>query len=390
MFVHHDIPLPAYPLCMSHGTINCYGEAGNYIAVGTFHPGIEIWNLDVLDALEPTCVLGGEDTRAADAEWANRISSGGTYKRKKNRKSGGLRIGSHEAEVMSVSWNQIHRQVIASGSADQTVKLWDVTKANDASGGLAATFSHHTNKVQSLAWHPTEGTILATGSYDQTVSIVDARSSSGNTNCKKVRIPADCESVAWDPHQTHLLTAASEDGSISCWDVRKFESGMPYWSFVANEFGVSDISYNPSVPGMMLSCSVDKTVTLWDTLNVSNNPGELPFNCGSKDMNVGKLYSCSFYPSSPWILSCGGMGNQLALWDLSSEAIFQKRFGSRVLTNQRGMEQQASEPKSDSTKEKDFEAMMAAGDKKAEEVRNKTSSSKKKKKGKSKKKAHKK
>ncbi|CAN0424574.1 unnamed protein product [Scytosiphon promiscuus] len=31
----------------------------SYCAVGTFEPGIEIWNLDVLDPLEPTATLGG-------------------------------------------------------------------------------------------------------------------------------------------------------------------------------------------------------------------------------------------------------------------------------------------------------------------------------------------
>ncbi len=40
-------------------------EVGSYVAVGTFHPSIEIWNLDVIDSLEPAAVLGGindEDT----------------------------------------------------------------------------------------------------------------------------------------------------------------------------------------------------------------------------------------------------------------------------------------------------------------------------------------
>lgn len=54
------------------------------------------------------------------------------------------------------------------------------------------------------------------------------------------------ESIAWDPHQPHLLSAASEDGTVTCWDVRKFETAKPYWSFVAHEYGgCSDISYNP-------------------------------------------------------------------------------------------------------------------------------------------------
>jgi len=36
------------------------GERGSFVAVGTFKPGIEIWDVDVIDPLEPTQILGGE------------------------------------------------------------------------------------------------------------------------------------------------------------------------------------------------------------------------------------------------------------------------------------------------------------------------------------------
>ena len=35
---------------------------GSFVAVGTFQPDIEIWNLDVVDVMEPTAVLGGVET----------------------------------------------------------------------------------------------------------------------------------------------------------------------------------------------------------------------------------------------------------------------------------------------------------------------------------------
>jgi len=47
--------------------------------------------------------------------------------------------------VMS-SW-----QVIASGSADQTVKLWDLSSMT-----CSHTCTHHKDKVVSVQWHPTE------------------------------------------------------------------------------------------------------------------------------------------------------------------------------------------------------------------------------------------
>jgi periodic tryptophan protein 1 len=241
LFVHHDIPLPAFPLCLAHGDISPAGTAGNFCAVGTFGPGIEIWNLDVLNALEPSCILGGEDTSLADEIMRQNILNGSSSKNNKQKllsSQSTLKPGSHTDAVMSLSWNKVHRQVIASGSADCTVKLWDVTEQSNAD-----TMKHHTDKVQSVLWHPQEGTLLATGSYDRTVALVDARNSD---NVKRVKLPADCESLAWDPFNSQYLTAACEDGTVMCWDVRKFSDKTPLWSIVASEYGgVSDLSYNP-------------------------------------------------------------------------------------------------------------------------------------------------
>jgi periodic tryptophan protein 1 len=328
-----------------------------------------VWNLDVLNALEPSCILGGEDTSAADDLMKLQIMNAASgaagsetqaisSRQRSSRSRGGLRPGSHTDAVMALSWNPIHKQVIASGSADGTVKLWDVTKAGSGDAKCnAGTFSHHKDKVQSVAWNPKEGTLLASGSYDRTVALVDARSDGKTSNVKLVRIAADCEALAWDPFRPEYLTVASEDGTISCWDVRKFETSTPIWSFVASEYGgVTDLSYNAQVPGMMVTCSIDKSVTLWDAHNVQNDnvikflP---PRPCGSKDMCAGKLYAVGFYPSSPWLLGCGGSGNLLSLWDLSSEETIQKRFRGRL-----GSGTIEPEP----VKEDEYQAMMSGKD----------------------------
>lgn len=138
---------------------------------------------------------------------------------------------------------------------------------------------------------------------------------------------------------------------------------------------------------MLVTCAVDKTVALWDTQNAGN--GTNPFACGNKDMNSGKLYSVSFYPSSPWLLGSAGSGNQLALWNLYSEEVFRSRFGERLKSNANETEAVGKEENSSSV-ETDFEAVMAASDAASEDIK-KTSGKKKKGKGKSKKgKAHKK
>jgi len=75
LYAHHDIPLPIFPLCLAwldyrpasfEQTAGATGGAAaaagrsNLIAVGTFAPQIEIWDIDVIDALEPLAVLGAE------------------------------------------------------------------------------------------------------------------------------------------------------------------------------------------------------------------------------------------------------------------------------------------------------------------------------------------
>ena len=138
---------------------------------------------------------------------------------------------------------------------------------------------------------------------------------------------------------------------------------------------------------MMVTCAIDKTVAVWDTLNVGNHSDFQPIACGSKEMNVGKLYTTAFYPSSPWILGCGGGGNELALWDMSNEAVFQKRFGARLSETPKPT---TAEENSNETKTEDFEALMAASDKAAAEARQESKTGKKKKKNKNKKKVHRK
>ena len=131
---------------------------------------------------------------------------------------------------------------------------------------------------------------------------------------------------------------------------------------------------------MMVTCAIDKTVAIWDTLNIDSNPEKKPVAIGSKDMGVGKLYTVNFYPSSPWLLGCGGGGNQLALWDTSIEAAFQKRFGLRLSELSKSTRANIDSE----VKNEDFEVIMAAADKACKDAREEAKSGGKKRKKKKK------
>mmetsp|Transcript_116431 Transcript_116431/g.228448 ORF Transcript_116431/g.228448 Transcript_116431/m.228448 type:complete len:557 (+) Transcript_116431:33-1703(+) len=328
LFVHHDITLPDFPLSLAW--MDCppfqtadgsQSSVGNYIAVGTFSPAIEIWNLDVLDPLEPTAILGGENPEMQAGK-----------KGKKSKKMSAFLPGSHEAAVMGLSWNSTYRQALASGSADTTVKIWDVTTQT-----CSHTFTHHTDKVQSVSWHPTEAWLLATGAFDKTIGLIDARSSTANSACA---IPCDIESMTWDPFNPFHLYAALENGEIICIDVRNCATGNSNsavsknkainFTFQAHDETTSGLSFSQRIPGMMATASIDKTVKVWDVSDLQSSGNGTPRCVAYKTMNVGKLFTMQFSPDDPFLLACAGDTGMVAVWESDELSFIENHFKGRV------------------------------------------------------------
>jgi periodic tryptophan protein 1 len=57
--------------------------------------------------------------------------------------------------------------VLASASADKTVKVWDISRE-----ACEHTLTHHSSKVQAVAWNPSEAPILLTGAFDRSACLV--------------------------------------------------------------------------------------------------------------------------------------------------------------------------------------------------------------------------
>jgi len=128
IYVHHTSMLPAFPLCLDWGCCDPLSgnTHGNFAAVGSFEPGIEIWNLDLLDAVEPIVTLGG-----AEYEKAKQIDLLETKKKKKTKKkttcpdlpSIPVKPGSHRDAVLGLAWNPEFTNVLASGSGAKATWL---------------------------------------------------------------------------------------------------------------------------------------------------------------------------------------------------------------------------------------------------------------------------
>lgn len=328
LYTHHDIMLPDFPLSMAWMDCPPYLNAdgtqtgvGSYLAVGTFSPAIEIWNLDVLDPIEPSAVLGGEDE---------------SKPKRKNKQTTAYLPGSHTDAVLSLSWNTTFRQALASGSADTTVKVWDVTRQT-----CSFTLTHHKDKVQTVLWHPHEAYLLASASYDKRVCLVDMRNPSFQCVTAGL-LSSDIESLAFDPFAPHHLYGATEDGRVFVIDLRKYVPGHSHaqasnakdflMTFQAHDKTVSSLSFSAGIPGMLATSSLDKTVKIWDTASLHADQADVAPTCVAyKSMNVGKLFTAKFSVDDAFLYATGGDKGMVAVWEADEMDAVRGHFENRRL-----------------------------------------------------------
>merc|ERR1712137_1200759 len=336
LYIHHDIVLPSFPLCIEwmeyHPPMDGESHTGtrNTIAVGTFQPEIEIWDLDLMDALVPAATLGGieqDAEQAADVSDFARMSK--AQKKKMKRKmleraaQRTLREGSHTDAVMSLSWNTNVPNVLASGSADRALKIWDMNTQK-----CLSTYKHHTEKVQACSWHPTESNLLLSAGYDKSAAIVDIRTPG---ELYRWNLSADVEKVEWNPHRTQEFLVSSEDGMV-----KKFDSLAPsetLFTLHAHSAAVSGLSLNKVVPNCLATCSEDKSFKIWD---ITNNQPSMIFE---SDSSNAQLFALSWDRNSPHLLAVGGK-EHLQVVDISKVEVVVKRF-SMYSENNKSKENEA-------------------------------------------------
>ncbi|KJU86571.1 repeat-containing protein [Candidatus Magnetobacterium bavaricum] len=203
-------------------------------------------------------------------------------------------LSGHDNWVKSVSYSPDGR-FIASGSFDNTVKIWDAS-----TGTLIRTLSGHDNGVESVSYS-IDGRFIASGSGDKTVKIWDAstgaliRTLSGHT--KTVR------SISYSP-DGRFIASGSGDNTVKVWDI---STGTLIRTFAGYTYLVSSLSYSPD-GRFIASGSGDNTVKIWDA-----STGALIRTLSGHDNGVD---SVSYSPDGRFIAS-GSSDKAVKIWDTS-------------------------------------------------------------------------
>ncbi|ERF68387.1 hypothetical protein EPUS_06803 [Endocarpon pusillum Z07020] len=210
----------------------------------------------------------------------------------------------HSSSVWSVAFSHDLTR-LASGSQDNTVKIWDAS-----SGECLQTLEGHSGSVNSVAFSH-DSTRLASGSQDSTVKIWDA--SSGECLQTLEGHSGSVNSVAFS-HDSTRLASGSQDSTVKIWDA---SSGEYLQTLEGHGSWVCSVAFSHDST-RLASGSEDSTVKIWDA-----SSGEC---LQTLEGHSGWVCSVAFSHDSTRLAS-GSQDSTVKIWDASSGEYLQTLEG---------------------------------------------------------------
>ncbi len=185
--------------------------------------------------------------------------------------------------------------LIASASADNSVRLWDVK-----TGETRFVLKGHTDAVVTVAFSP-DGTTLASGGQDSTLHLWDVKT---GTQSGTLGANAAVHSLAFSPDGAFLVAAVS-DNTLRLWTLK---TGKQRAILTGHQGIVESVVY--SLDGKLIaSGGADHSIRLWDAKTGAP--------LGILNGHMLSVFSLAFSPSGH-TLAAGAEDGRIWLWDVES------------------------------------------------------------------------
>lgn len=168
------------------------------------------------------------------------------------------RLEGHGGAVQSVAFSP-GGEVIASASADSTIKLWR------RDGSILQTLTEHKDGVFSVSFS-LDGQILISASSDKTIKLWQRQHNNTFTLLRSITDKEGIAAVSLSPDKQTIATATNANArgkyTVKLWHY----NGKLLSSFPEHNDQVRDLNFSPD--GQILaSASLDKTIKLWNVKN---------------------------------------------------------------------------------------------------------------------------
>ncbi|KAM0246729.1 hypothetical protein ACHAP5_004500 [Fusarium lateritium] len=229
----------------------------------------------------------------------------------------------HMAGVSCLAWTP-DSNTIASGSDDKAIRLWDrvtgrpkTTTRKTVAGQEMAPLKGHHNYIHCLAFSP-KGNILASGSYDEAVFLWDVRAG------RLMRsLPAHSDPVSGIDfcRDGTLVVSCSTDGLIRIWDT---STGQCLRTLVHEDNpAVANVCFTPN-GRFVLAFNLDNCIRLWDY--VSGTVKKTYQGHINEKFAVGGCFGV--LDGAPFIASASEDGS-IVMWDVVSKTVLQRVEGHK-------------------------------------------------------------
>ncbi|XP_063676656.1 histone-binding protein RBBP4-like [Bolinopsis microptera] len=177
----------------------------------------------------------------------------------------------HTAVIEDVAWNPLHPTTFGSVADDKKLMIWDTRESVQTKP--VHSIEAHSKEVNCLSFNPYSEYILATGSADKTVALWDMR----NLKIKLHSFESHKDeifNVQWSPHNETILASSGSDRRLLVWDLARIgeeqspedaEDGPPELLFIhgGHTAKISDFTWNPNHPWFVCSTSEDNVIHIW-------------------------------------------------------------------------------------------------------------------------------
>ena len=271
---------------------------------GVHLQGVELQDANLSGALLQECVF----TETFDAPGAVAISLSGQYWATASSR-GEVRVWREAGKILHLAW-QAHtdhtwalafspdERLLASGSFDGSLKLWDVE-----SGALLWSGWHP--GVICLAFAP-DGSLLASEGRDATFRLWDPRL---GTLLQEVPHPDPVLALAWSPNGNRLAMG-SFDGQIRLWEVGPSRPATCLQTLEGHTHWVSGLAFAPD-GRRLASASYDGTVKLWEVGRQEEGSHRV---CQTLTGHTQPVIRVVWSPDGATLAS-GGFDHAIRLWD---------------------------------------------------------------------------